>query len=69
MKTNPHLANSYALKQKTINYLNTTAKESERLFAMAVEYKAKYDAAKTSAAKEIYGKRGKCINFVPSFIK
>lgn len=61
MKTNLHLTQTHALKQKTINYLDTAAKESERLFAMAIDYKAKYDAAKTSAGKEIYGKRLKKI--------
>lgn len=57
MKTNSHLVEPSALKQKTINYLNTTAKESEKLFAMAVEYKAKYNNAKTGVARDVYGKK------------
>lgn len=49
------------LKQKTINYLNTAARESEQLFAQAVEYRAKYNAAKTSVAREMYSKKLKKI--------
>lgn len=59
--TNTHLVNTPTLKQKTINYLNAAAKESERLLAMAVEYKAKHDNAKTSVARDMYGKKLKKI--------
>lgn len=59
--TNKHLVNTPTLKQKTINYLNAAANESERLLARAVEYKAKHDNAKTSVARDMYGKKLKKI--------
>lgn len=46
-----------ALKQKTIDYLNTSARTVDTLLAKAIEYKTKYNASHTGAAKELYRKR------------
>lgn len=57
----PEAPPTRTLNPKTLRYLNSAAAESEKLFGMAVEYKAKFESAKTSVAKEMYGKKLKKI--------
>lgn len=45
------------MKQKTINYLNSSAKKAEELLAQAVTYRSKFDSAKTTTSKEFYKKK------------
>lgn len=49
------------LKKKTIDYLHTSANKLETLFGQAVEYRAKFDKATSSVAKEMYSKKLKKI--------
>lgn len=58
---NPEAPLTHTLNPKTLRYLNSAVAESEKLFGMAVEYRAKFESAKTSIAKEMYGKKLKKI--------
>jgi hypothetical protein len=59
-----------ALKQKTINYLHSSANMVDKLLGKAIEYKSKFNAAKTTVAKEFYKKRlTKTINQLEPYMK
>lgn len=45
------------LKQKTVNYLNSTANKAESLLEKAMEYRSKYEKAESNISKEFYKKK------------
>lgn len=49
------------LKQKTLDYLTSTANNAEKLLELAMEYRNKIDNSKTNVARELYGKKLKKI--------
>jgi len=58
------------MKQKTINYLHGAANTANELLAKAIEYRSKYDGAKTQVAKDLYKKKlTKTINKLEPFMK